>query len=269
MFKVARLAKIKEIILDRGQIDVNTLSSLLNVSDVTIRSDLEELEKDKFIQRSHGGAVLNEDYIKQQDFQKTLLGGKLEYDKNKEYIGQIASELVSDGEWIFIGQGSTCYYVAKELVKKETLNVLTNNLYAAVVLSQNKKANIIVTGGTLMNSDLFLSGDMFLKVLDSIFISKAFMGVTGVDFKGGYTVSDYLERNVYDKIKEISKELIIVADATKFDKTSFLSIGPLTMPDIVITNESVPKSYKEYFFNNGVKIFTSYKITRSSIRGEI
>lgn len=268
MFKVARLAKIKEILLDRGQVDVSTLSALLNVSDVTIRSDLEELEKDKFLHRTHGGAILNEDYLKQQDFQNTMLGGKLEYDRNKEYIGQIAAELVSDGEWIFIGQGTTCYYVAKELSKKDTLNVLTNNLYAAVVLSQNKKANIVVTGGTLIHSDLFLSGDMFLRVLDNIYISKAFMGVTGVDFKSGYTVNDYLEQNVYNKIKEISKELIIVADSSKFNKMSFLSIGPLTMPDIVITNENVPKEYKEFYFDNGVKIFTSYNIKKSYIRGD-
>ena len=269
MFKVARLTKIKKILIDRGQIDVNTLSTLLNVSDVTVRSDLEQLEKEKFLYRTHGGAVLNEDYIKQQDFQETLLGSKLEYNKNKEYIGQIASEMVVDEEWIFIGQGTTCYYIARELAKKTVINVLTNNLYAAAVLSQNEKANVVVTGGNLINSDMFLSGDMFLRMLDNIFISKAFMSVSGVDFKTGYTVKDYSEMSVYRKIQEISKELIIVVDQSKFNKTSFISIGGLTLPDAIITNENVPKTYKEYFFDNEIKIFTSYKINNSSIRGEM
>lgn len=268
MFKAARLTKIKEVILDRGQVDVNTLSSLLNVSDVTIRSDLEQLEKEQFIYRTHGGAVLNEDFIKQKNFQENLLGLKLEYDKKKEYIGQIAAELVRDEEWIFIGQGTTCYYIARELAKKEGINVLTNNLYAAAIMAQNQKANIIVTGGNLVQSHLYLTGDMFLRTMDNIFISKAFMGVSGVDFKGGYTVSDSSELNVYNKIRDISRELIIVADSSKFDKTSFLSLGPLTMPDSVITNDDIAQTYKEFFFNNGVKIFTSYRIKESSIRSE-
>ena len=267
MFKAARLTKIKEVILDRGQVDVNTLSSLLNVSDVTVRSDLEQLEKEKFIHRTHGGAVLNEDFVKQQNFQENLLSIRLEYDKKKESIGQIASELVCDDEWIFIGQGTTCYYIARELVKRDKLNVLTNNLYAAAVLAQNQNANIIVTGGNMVHSHLYLSGDMFLRSLDNIFVSKAFMGVAAVDFKGGYTVNYSSELNVYNKISSVSKELIIVADSTKFDETSFLSLGPLTMPDIVITNDDIPDAYKEYFFNNGVKIFTSYQIKESSVRG--
>lgn len=268
MFKAARLAKIKEVILDRGQVDVGTLSALLNVSDVTIRSDLELLEKEKFIYRTYGGAVLNEDYSKQKSMQDNVTGNGLEYDRNKEYIGQIAAELVRDNEWIFIGQGTTCFYVAKALLYRENVNVVTNNLYVAGVLSQNRNSNVVVTGGNLMHAQMSLTGDMFLKSLKNIFIAKAFTGVGGIDFESGYTVSNMQEYNMYNWIKKISKEMVIVADYTKFGQTSLMSIGPLTSSDTVITNENIPEEYKSYFFKNGVKIFTSYRIKTSLIRGE-
>ncbi|MEA4853422.1 MAG: DeoR/GlpR family DNA-binding transcription regulator [Christensenella sp.] len=266
MFKAARLAKIKEVILDRGQVDVGTLSSLLNVSDVTIRSDLEQLEKEKFIYRTYGGAVLNEDYSKQQYMQENITGDSLEYDKNKEMIGQIAANLIQNNEWIFLGPGTTCYYIAKALLNRESVHVVTNNLYVAGALAQNRNSNVVVTGGNLIHSEMSLSGDLFAKFLKNIFIAKAFIGVGGVEFDSGFTVSNTLEFNVYQKIKKISKELIVVADQSKFGHTSLTSIGPLTTADTVITNDDIPEKYKSYFFQNGVKIFTSYRIKPSSIQ---
>lgn len=268
MFKAARLTKIKEIILDRGQVDVNTLSSMLNVSDVTIRSDLEQLEQEKFIYRTYGGAVLNEDHARQQAVQENLSGGSLEYDRNKEYVGQVAAELISANEWVFIGQGVTCYYVAKALNKKDNVNVVTNNLYAAGALSENKSSNVMMTSGSLVHSQMCLVGDMSLKFLDGIFIAKAIIGVGGVDMQSGFTVSNSTESNIFAKLKKISKELIIVADYSKFNHSSLMSLGPLTTADAVVTNDNIPEEYKSYFFENGVKIYTSYKIKTSSVRGE-
>jgi len=268
MFKAARLAKIKEVILDRDQIDVNTLSALLNVSDVTIRSDLEQLEKENFIVRTHGGAVLNENHIKQKAFQDNLAGSKIEYDKHKEYVGQIAAEMINANEWIFIGQGSTCYYISRALVNKPNINVVTNNLYVAGILAQNQQSRVVVTGGNLNHASLYLSGDILMQSLGNIFISKAFIGVGGIDFKSGITVNDSTELYLCDKIKEISNELIIVADYKKFNHTAFMKIGPLTYAHSIITNDNIPEEYKTYFFENGVKIFTSYQIKASSVRGE-
>jgi len=268
MFKAARLAKIKEVLLDRDQVDVSTLSALLNVSDVTIRSDLEELEKENFIVRTHGGAVLNEDYVKQKTFQDNLAGSRLEYNKYKEYVGQIAADMIEDYEWVFIGQGTTCYYIARALVNRPNINVVTNNLYVAGIMAQNLNSRVIVTGGDLSHNMMYLTGDLFMQAMGNIFFSKAFIGVGGVDFKSGFTVHDSSELYICNKVKGISKELIVAADYTKFNETSFMRIGPLNIVDAVITNENIPDEYKSYFFENGVKIFTSYKIKASSVRGD-
>lgn len=267
MFKTTRITKIKEIILDRGQVSVNTLSSLLNVSVVTIRSDLEELERQSFIHRTHGGAVLNEDYLYQQQVKEDLQGGVFEYNKDKELIGEIATELVQDHEWIFIGQGSTCYYMARALQNKQNINLLTNNLYVAGCLSQNMFATVMFTSGQLVHNHMYIAGDMLIQPFQNFHISKAFMSVSGVDLQNGFTVSDWQEYSVFNKIRERAGELIILADYTKFDKPGPIGIGDLKSAGTVVTNENIPEKYKTYFFENGVKIFTSYLIKSTEVKG--
>lgn len=263
MFKAARIAKIKEILLDRGRIDVSTLSSLLNVTEVTIRSDLELLEQENYIIRTHGGAILNEDVVNQQEEIDSLF--HIDYDRNKDYIGRIAADMIDANEWVFLGQGTTCYFIAKALKEKPRVNVVTNNLLAAATLSRNNGANIVLLGGELTHENLFTSGDMFLKSLENIFISKAFMTVTGIDFQSGYTVSNVSDIALFSYLKNISKELIIVADSSKFGKTTFRRIGDLGYANTLITNEDIDERYKSYFFENNIKLFTTYQIKNSSV----
>ncbi len=263
MFKAARQAKIKEILLDQNQIDVQTLSSLLNVSVVTIRSDLEELEREGFVLRTHGGAVLNDSRTKPAEAPFAL--GPREYSKEKDHIAQIAAHLIENQEWVFLGAGEICQYIAKELLGRETLNIVTNNIVVANILAQNRGSNVIVTGGNLNHTGMFLSGEIFNRSLSSLFISKAFFEVAGVDFKGGYTVSSIAEAQVFESIRPIAKEVIIVADYQRFGEISFMKLGNLEAADTVISNEKMPEEYKTYYFNNKIKIFTSYKINPSSI----
>ena len=263
MFKAARQAKIKEILLDRKQVNVQTLSSLLNVSTVTIRSDLEELETMGFVIRMHGGALLNDSVMQQEQANGFFVGVNVDYDKPKESVGVIASHFVKDNEWIFLGSGTTCYYVARALVNRQNLNVLTNNLLVAHELSKNPGANVIMTGGTLSHDTYNLGGEIFAEYLQSINISKAFISIAGIDLNYAYTVSTAGEFNVFQVIRRISKELFIVADSSKFDKTAFIKVGELNAADAVITNKEVSDAYKEYFFSHDIRIYTSYDIPAS------
>jgi len=263
MFKAARQAKIKEILLDRKQVNVQTLSSLLNVSTVTIRSDLEELEAMGFITRMHGGASLNDSIIQQEQAKGFIVGTTVEYDKAKESVGIIASHFIKNNEWVFLGSGTTCYYIARALVNRQNLNVITNNLLVAFELSKNPGANVIMTGGTLSHDTYNLGGEMFAEYLQTINISKAFISVAGIDLNYAYTVSTAGEFNVFQVIRRISRELFIVADSSKFDKAAFKKVGELTAANAIITNKGVSDAYKEYFFNHDIRIFTSYDIPTS------
>lgn len=260
MFKTERLKRIRDIIFERKQVNVTTLSTLLDVTEVTIRSDLEILEEEGFIVRTHGGAVLNEEYTNQHTINDALAGRNISYNKDKEHIGKIASNLIEETEWVFLGPGVTCYYIAKELLSRKNVNVLTNNLFVINILSSNPYINVISTGGTVAHSLSCLSGDLFTKSIDNMYFSKAFFSVAGVDFSGGYTLSSAVEMEVYREVIKRTKEPIFVIDHTKFGHLSFLRIGDLDSVKTVISNEKIPKEYKAYFFEHGIRIFTSYEL---------
>lgn len=265
MFKAARLAKIKEILIDRNQIDVQTLSTLLNVSSVTIRNDLEILEQQGYLRRTHGGAILNSTDNAQRELSRSPLQLNIEFDKYRDEIAQIAAQIIGDDEWIYIGPGLTCAYIVKHLNPHNHYNIITNNLIAASSIGSSASSNVILTGGILDVKNGYLTGDMLDSALKNIHVSKAFFSVGGVDLANGYSVSTYGEKSLFEKLCQISSQLIILADHQKFNRMSFLRIGDLKMAKTLISNENIPDDYKAYFFENGIQLFTTYDIKKSSV----
>lgn len=265
MFKAARLAKIKEILIDRNQIDVQTLSTLLDVSSVTIRNDLEILEKQGYLRRTHGGAILNSTDNTLRELSRSPLHLNIEFDKYRDEIAQIAAQIICDDEWIYVGPGLTCAYIVKHLNPHNHYNIITNNLIAASSISSSTNSNIILTGGILDIKNGYLSGDMLDSALKNIHVSKTFFSVSGIDLSNGYSVSTYGEKSLFEKLSQISDQLIILADHQKFNKVSFMRIGDLKIAKTLISNESIPNDYKAFFFENGIQLFTTYDIKRSSV----
>ena len=266
MLKNVRLTKIKEMLLDRQQVSVSTLCSVFNVTDVTIRSDLEELEDEGFLKRVHGGAVLNETVEKQTEYKNQVIGSELEFDKNKDIVGKVASEMVEGRQWIFIGAGVTCFYLAKALLNKSDVNIVTNNLYVAAIMSGKKDANTRLIGGNVIPGRMAVDGAGFLDYMDNLCIAKAFFGVSRINMKNGYMVDTQAEYDIYNKVKEISNETVIIADSKKFGKTGLIRIDPVTAVDAVVTDEQLSDDFKSFLFQMGVKTFFSYDIKESSIR---
>lgn len=258
MNRTNRLAEIKKLVEQRGRVEVKELSEIFDVSEVMIRKDLTILEQRECLKRAYGAAVSVKN---ESDFSETrtpALTISVEYDRNKEEIGRIAATIVDTSGWIFIGEGTTCYYVAMELAKIEKINVLTNSVLVAIALAQNKQANVVFTGGKLVHDYLYVAGEMFARYLGNLHITQAFMGVGGVDCSVGYTVNDPTELVVYESIKEIADELIIVLDSGKFDKKTFLGLGKLDLSDKIITNSDVPETYLERYAQLGVEVLNTY-----------
>ena len=249
MKRTDRLTEIKKMVAKQGRIELTELSQLFGVSVVTIRKDVEILQERNSVRRVHGAVVTPEEPELQEEEKDSIMGIPLVNVALKEKIGKIAASRVNGSGWIFIGQGTTCYYVAKELAKLETVNVLTNNLMAAQALAKNKRANVVVTG-------------MFMRNLDNLYISTAFLGVGGADMHAGYTVNYSTELTVFETIQKLTDNLIIVVDSTKFDRTTFLSLGKLEYADMVITDDAIPEKYEKYYRENGVTVLKPMDITR-------
>lgn len=250
MLVAERLKKIKEILLQKKHVNVATLAELLNVSEVTIRRDLDKLESEGFLIKTYGGAILKEEATK-------LLSPIIEENSEKEAIAKVCSYMIEDNQAIILTGGNICRLVPKYIKDKKNVIVLTNDLLLALECGK-LSIQTIVTGGYLIGNTFMLAGPMLVNPNMDIFVDKAFIEVDGVSLERGFTVNNVEFANAYKYFKSISKETIIVADSSKFDKISLFQIAKVDEIKKVISDTNVPDEYKSFFFENGTQIFCSF-----------
>lgn len=256
MFAAERLAKIREILLDYKHVDVTTLSSILNVSEATIRRDLEKLEEEGFLKKTHGGAVISDESVSEVQLSQV----EDPYIEEKRQIGMIAAQMINNNDAIFLGSGITCVQIAKCIKDKKDLTVVTNNVNIVLELSNCSGINLLLAGGSVEHSGTSISmvGQFTKRTLEALYVSKAFFTVNGISLKYGYTVNSAEQAEIYNIIMKNADEVILAADYTKFDKRSFTQIGNINMIKKVITNAQVSMEYKKYFFENDIQLFTTF-----------
>lgn len=255
MFAPERIRVIKSLLLDKKHVDVSSLSSMLNVSEVTIRRDLEKLEKEKFLTRTHGGAILNEE-TDEEDVVSDLQNDPF-FEERME-IGEIANHMIEDHDIILLSPGPTNICIAKKILHKRNITVLTNDLNIASELSSNASIKVIMPGGDLDSSSMSLVGKLTEKNIRDFYVSKAFIEVEGVSMQRGYTVRSIEKAAVINEMLHITNQCIIVCLYKAFDYIAFSQIGPITMANKVITNPKIPETYKNTFFKNNIQLFTAF-----------
>lgn len=255
MFAIERLNKIKELLLAEKRVDVYELSEKFSVTEVTIRRDLDKLEQKGFLVKTYGGAVLND---KLNSLPSDSSGDTdQKFVEEKRMIGKIAAQMIEDGEAIFLSAGTTCLEIARN-IKGKKITVLTNDLAIGLELKDAPGVKTIVIGGDLVPLSTMLVGGFALQMLKGIYVNKAFLGVKGAQLDSGYTVSHYEEAMILQEVAKISSEIIVVADYSKFNVKGFARLGDLTMAKKVITNTQLPNDYKKYYFEQAVKLFTTF-----------
>ena len=255
MFAPERIRVIKNILLDKKYIHVSSLSSILNVSEVTIRRDLEKLENEKFLTRTHGGALLNE-ALYDEEIDSDLQNDPF-FEERLE-IGDIANHMIEDNDIILLSQGPTNLCIAKKIINKRNLTVLTNDLNIASELSCNPSIKVIIPGGDLDSASMCLVGKFAEKNIREFYVSKAFIEVDGVNLQRGYTVQSIEKASIINEMIHIANQCIIVCLYKAFDNIAFSQIGPISMANKIITNPKIPENYKQYFFENNIQLFTAF-----------
>lgn len=257
MFAAQRLSKIREILLEYKHVDVATLSSILSVSEATTRRDLEKLEEEGFLKKTHGGAVVNEEVIVPEVQLSYLEEPFLE---EKRQIGIIAAQMINNHDLIFLGSGNTCLQIAKNIKDRKDLTVVTNSVNIILELSGCSNINLLLTGGNVEVSGASLSmvGQFTKGMLDKLFVNKAFFTVNGISIKHGYSVNNAEQAEIYKILMKNADEIIVAADYSKFDKRSLTQVGPITMIKKIITNVQVSLEYKKFFFENEIQVFTAF-----------
>jgi len=235
MTKEQRHNIIMETLMKHGSAQVADLVALLNVSSVTVRKDLTELEKRDRLYRSHGRAVLINPYINNRSVNEKE---KLATDE-KHAIGRAAAALITRDDSIVIASGTTMHALARCIVPVHKLTVVTASLPVSQMLAQNENIDIIQLGGMLRHSSLSVVGEYSELILQQCSFSKLYLGVDGIDFEYGITTTDMREATLNHKMMVAAHKTIVLADSSKFGRRGFAKIGDMDTVDTIITDAGI------------------------------
>ena len=263
MFAPERIRIIKGILVQKKHTNVSDLSTLLNVSEVTIRRDLEKLESEAFLTRTHGGAIINENIPQEEETYSQVLDDSFLEERN--HIASIAVHTIEDNDIILLSPGPTNLIIARKLSEKKNITVLTNDLNIASEFSSANNVKVILTGGDLDLTSMTLSGKLAEENIKNFFVSKAYIEVEGISTVRGYTVQSIDKAAIIKEMINITREIIIIGTYNCFDNIGFSQIGPLPLANKVITNPSIPDEYKNYYFENKIQLFTAFNCYEGGI----
>lgn len=235
-------------VLAQGGATVAELSRKLSVSAVTIRSDLEALERQGVLRRNHGGAVATQVARFAPAFQEQS-SVNLEA---KQAIAQLAAQLPEDGDKVVIDAGSTTLFLARQLRDRE-LSLVTNSVYALNELVNAPRAELIVVGGVLFEPGLCFVGSLAECFLEGIVADIAFVGINGVS-RRGISVNNALEAGVKQRMVRAGSRSVILADSSKLGMDSFLKIVPLAEVDTLITDNNAPPDVVDELRDAGLEV---------------
>lgn len=235
MTKEERHTYILEQLMKQSSVQVSELAELLNVSSVTIRKDLTELEKNGRLYRSHGKAILINPFANNRSVnEKESLNAE-----EKQLIGMEAAQLVVPNDSILLASGTTIHALARNLRPADKLTVVSASLQATEFLAENENIDIIQIGGNVRHSSLSVVGQYSEMILRSCSFSKLFLGVDGIDLEFGISTTDMREAELNREMIHTAQKTIVLADSSKFGRRGFARICGMDDVDMIITDAHV------------------------------
>lgn len=244
-----RRDRILEMIREDGNVKVVDLSRIFRVSEVTIRQDLEKLEHEGFIEREHGGAYL-------KNIGNQVKSFSLQHRENMELktrIGLKAAEFINDGDCIILDSGTTTTEIARNLVNRQNLTVITNALNIAWLLGAEPSINVIMTGGEFKAPTLSLTGEKASDFFKGLHADKLFLATAGISLKSGLTYPSLSDLVVKKSMIESADVVYLVADSTKVGKSAMASLGALSLVDYLITDKGLKVKDKKVFQEHDIE----------------
>ncbi|WP_166245016.1 DeoR/GlpR family DNA-binding transcription regulator [Paenibacillus turpanensis] len=251
MLVAERYEKIVQLVNERGSIRVSELSELCQVTEETIRRDLDRLEQAGRLRRSHGGAVS----VKDADAQPEIPYSEREIAnaEEKKRIAEEAVQLIRPNDRIVLDASSTAWYMAK-IVPDLPITVLTNSIKVATELSTKDKIEVIAIGGLLAARSLSFVGPLAERSLDVYHVDKAFVSCKGVHMERGISESNELQARVKQKMVSIADEVVLLADSTKFGLKAFAHVADLADVDTMVTDRGAAEETMEWFRSQGMRV---------------
>jgi DeoR family transcriptional regulator of aga operon len=229
------------------------LSDLLDVSEATVRRDLEWLESQGILERTHGGAILSRRLRGEPEYSSSVLTHPAE----KRRIGAAAAALVDEGDIVFVNSGSTTTQVIRHLNPTMRVTVITNNVSAAMEVQENR-IELILLGGVLRPRANSVVGQYALDTLQHIYANKTFVGVDGISLKHGCTVPVHSEAQVIERMIERTHGLVtVVADCSKWRVVSNFEVAGIEQIHCLVTDDGFDPVGREELEARSVEVITA------------
>lgn len=246
-----RQSRLRELLQRRGMSDLDSLAAELNVSQSTVRRDVEQMVSDGLVRRTHGGVIWLGDAsapTRPYAFDQRM-GYEIEA---KRAIAKAARQLVRAGETILIDGGTTTFYLAEELVG-QPLQIVTNSLPIANLFTNDENVELVLTGGVTYPRYGVLLGPTAESVLATIHTQTMFFSVAGVH-EGSLYNQNLLLVQSERRMMEQSQKIVLLCDSGKFGQQALAKLGPLDLCDVVVTDAKLSREHQKMVRDAGCEL---------------
>ena len=249
MFPEQRREKIIELLRENGSCRVQELKTIFQVSEPTIRQDLEIMEQSGLIVRQHGGAFLS-DY---SSFASRIQLARHINMENKNLISAKAAEFVNSGDSIILDSGTTVTEMIKHLANRNNLNIVTPALNITLALGKEPTNTILMTGGEFKAPTLSLTGEKSSLVFKDLYVEKLFLAAGGFSLEAGLTYPGFTDLPLKRAMIDSAKTVYLLVDSSKLEKVLFASLGCQDKIDYLITDAGITKEYIDQLAGINIK----------------
>ena len=221
---------ILQMVIDQGRVSVVDLAKTTGVSEVTIRQDLNLLEKQSYLRRAHGYAVP----LDSEDVETRMMNN---YALKRE-LAEFAASLVNNGETVFIENGSSNALLARTLADQKDVTIITVSSYIAHLLKETP-GEVILLGGIYQKKSESMVGPLTRQYIQQVHFSKAFIGIDGWQPETGFTGRDMMRSDIVNAVLEKGSEAIVLTDSSKFGAIHPYPLGPMNQFNRVITDDNL------------------------------
>ena len=234
LFAEERHAQILNMLQQKSKLYVSDLCTHFSVSPATIRNDLRELEGRRMLKRTHGGAIP----LEKAAFEPTT-SKRVGYKERKRRIAAYAADLVEEGDTIALDAGTTPMELAKGLVQRSDITVLTNDVRIASYLENNGSMTVVLIGGILRHGLGCTVGPIATAAIAQLFVDKAFLGANAYSIEKGFSTPDLQQAEVKKELIRCAAESIVLCDSSKFGRVSFVKFASAQEVDRLITDSDL------------------------------
>ena len=241
----ARQQSILQMVIDKGRMSVADLARMTGVSEVTIRQDLNSLEKQSYLRRTHGFAVP----LDSEDVETRMMTN---FAIKRELAARAAS-LVAAGETVFIENGSSNALLARTLAERGDITIITVSSYIAHLLKETP-GEVILLGGIYQKRSESMVGPLTRQCIQQVHFSKAFIGVDGWQSETGFTGRDMMRADVVSAVLAKGVENIVLTDSSKFGQIQPNPLAQTGQISRVITDSRLALEYQHQLKRQGVQV---------------